>query len=329
MSVNAVRRSNPARLPEPSGAEPPPTRRASPPGIEATRGSRQIQQQLTTPSGTEIRRRLDAFHHSMGGPYQVGDKQVFVAPPFRMNGGDNQLEPERYSARIVKALGSEGYRKLAGTVGAVVAGKGSPDALKRVTQALIDSPVYRGYATQPPEVGIRRMMWDHGVGMDCSGYTHHAFLASRAAASSRYGLNDALDSRIQQPPAAVFRNVSPLEARSGDFMRLGPGGNQHKVIVYDRHDLHPGDDQHTRIAQKLGSAPNARIVVFEVDSSWGAGGVPENGGVGRKTWAYDESTKRWATLIRGESGSWHVFPSKMSGPYDHEVLGIHRPRSER
>jgi hypothetical protein len=173
------------------------------------------------------------------------------------------------------------------------------------------------------------MMWDHGIGMDCSGYTHHAFLASRAAPASRYALGAAVQSGIQQPPAAVFRKVSELEARPGDFVRLGPSSSQHKVIISDRRELQPGDELHARIAEKLGSAPGARVIIFEVDSSWGSGGNPEVGGVERRIWAYDDSTKRWATLVRGESGAWHVMASSKSGPHDHELMGIHRPRSER
>jgi hypothetical protein len=329
MSVEAVRTVRRPDNPEATRPDAPPPRPPSPARIEPTRGSRQIQAQLATPSGAEIRRRLDAFHHAMGGPYRVGGRDVHVAAPFRMVGGDGQIGVSAASGKIARALGPDEYRKVARHVGEVVSGKGSPEALRRVTQALIESPAYASYATSPPERGIRQLMWDHGIGMDCSGYTHHAFLASRAAPSSRYGLGAAVTSGIQQPSAAVFRKVSPLEARAGDFVRLGPANNQHKVIVYDRHEPHAGSDLHRAIASKLGSAPTARIVVLEVDSSWGAGGKPEAGGVERRVWAYDDSTKRWATLVRGDSGAWHVFPSRSSGPYDHELIGIHRPRSER
>jgi cell wall-associated NlpC family hydrolase len=332
MSVSAVHRSRPGEgsvATESASAERAATRRNPAAAIAVTSGSRSIQATLAGPSAAQLRQRLEEFQHKMGGPYTLGGREVFVAPPFRMIGGDGQLEPGQYVQRLARALGPEGYRKIARDVGDVVVGKGSPEALKRVTQALIDSPAFARYRTQPPEAGIRRMMWDHGLGMDCSGYVHHAFLASRNAPASRYGLNTAVQSGIQRPPAALFRNVSPRDARPGDVMRLGPPNNQHKVIVVDRRELQPSDELHARIGAELGSAPGARLLVFEVDSSWGAGGKPENGGVGRRVWAYDDGTKRWASLIPADRGAWHVFASNASGPYDHTLLGIHRPRSER
>jgi hypothetical protein len=328
MSVAAVRTARRPELPEEAAQDALPPRPAPARPIQS-HAARQLQSQLAGPSAADTRRRLDDFQHAMGGPYQVGGREVFVAPPFRMLEGTKQIQIEVAQARIVGALGREGYRKLGVGVGDVISGKGSPEALRRVTQALIDSPVHARYATAPPEPGIRRMMWDHGIGMDCSGYTHHAFLASRRAPASRYALGAASQSGVQQPSSAVFRRVSPLEARSGDFVRLGPARNQHKVIIYDRRELPPGDQLRAHIASKLGSAPNARLILFQVDSSWGADGNPERGGVARRVWAYDDSTQRWATLFSGERGSWHVIPSRSSGPYDHELYGIHRPRSER
>jgi hypothetical protein len=132
------------------------------------------------------------------------------------------------------------------------------------------------------------------------------------------------------PGNGFFRKVAPAEARSGDVIVLSPqGGSGHKVIVYDRHEPSPGSDLHARISKELGSKPGARIVVLEVDSAWGADGKPFEGGVTRHVWAYDESTKRWATLVAGERGNWHAFASSNSGPYDHELQGVFRPRQER
>jgi hypothetical protein len=240
----------------------------------------------------------------------------------------NQLKPSAYLARIQSALGADEFKKIARDVGSVISGKGTPEQVRRVTQALIESKAFAKYSNSAPETAVRQMMWDHGVGLDCSGYVHHAFLASRGARANYLG--DPLQSGLQSLPGnPAFRRIQPGEARSGDVMVLAPtGGSGHKVIVFDRHQPSPGSDLHRAVSRELGSKPDARIVVYEVDSSWGANGQPHQGGVKRESWAYDESTQRWAKLVAGERGNWHAFASRKSGPYDHDLQGIFRPRNE-
>ncbi len=265
------------------------------------------------------------------GPYMVGGKQLSVAPAFRMVGGMNQESPSAYVARIHRELSPGAYQAVARDLGAVTAGKGTPEQIKRVTQALIDSPAGKRYPAT--ESGVRRLMWDHGIGLDCSGYVHHAFLAARGASgvqAARFGLGDPLTSGLQAPSSRVFRRVEPAAVRAGDVMVLtnGADGTGHKVIVYARHEVPPGTEMHARIARGLGDTPKSRFHLIEVDSSWGAGGNPEHGGVQRHAWAYDEGSGRWATLVKDGRGQWQAFASDKAGPYDHDLKGVYRPRAE-
>jgi cell wall-associated NlpC family hydrolase len=287
----------------------------------------------STPSETQIQARLDAFMRQAAGPYRIGGAAVQVTPAFRMVGGMNQRSAATYVARIHAELSPEAYRTVAKDLGAVTAGKGSPEQVRRVTQAIIDSPAGTRYPAT--EAGVRQLMWDHGVGFDCSGYVHHAFLAARGATTSvvrgRYGLGDPLVSGLQSPSSQVFKRVDPGAVKAGDVMVLtnGDDGTGHKVIVYARHDVPTGTDMHARIAKALGSRTESQFSLIEVDSSWGAGGDAQRGGVDRRLFAYDADSGRWATMAKDDRGQWHAFASSKSGPYDHDLQGIYRPRGER
>ena len=346
MSVEALRRHSP---PQPAHHPAPPRTDAPRSGVRpiaiATTGtSRSLAARATRtgrivgPGATERRvaRRLNEFMQKMGGPYQIGDKQVFVAPAFRMNGGMNQKTPDVYSARIARALPPSRFRELAPIVGTVVTGKGTPDDVRRLTQALIDTSAFESYKSMPPKQAVRELMWHFGIGMDCSGYVHRAFLYSRgsgpddSAPASRYALGNALASNIQHLPNGAFKRVSPADARAGDIVVLtnGPDGTGHKLIVYDRDRLAPGSAMHRVVERGLGSSKTARIDLYRVDSSWGAGGKPMQGGVKRALWAYDEGSGKWATLIKGDNGHYYAFASHRPGPYDHDLQGIYRPKAE-
>ena len=284
------------------------------------------------PSSAAIQSKLNRFMARAASPYRMAGKDVRALPAFRMNGGMNQGKASEYVARIQRALAPDVFRKVAADVGHVTAGKGSPEQLHRVTQALIDSPIGKHYSAT--ETGLRQLMWDHGIGMDCSGYVHHAFLAARGVAAegaARFGLGDPLVSGLQAPSSSVFARVEPRNARPGDLIVLtnGSDGTGHKVIVFARHEVPPGTQMHERTSKAFGGSANSRIHLLEVDSSWGAGGQPERGGVQRRVWAYDEGSRRWASLEKDSRGQWHAFASQKLGPYDHDLQGIYRPKVDR
>jgi hypothetical protein len=297
---------------------------ASQPGPQALAQSSRTTATRPPPSAAEIRRNLDAQMQAMSGPYAVAGKQVDLSAAFRMMDGNNPVSAQRAYVLIKAALPPKTFASVQVSLGVVTAGKGTPAQIRRVTQALIDSPAWKKYEKLPAEDGIRQLMWDHCIGADCSGYVHHAFLAARNATASRYSLGDPLQSAIQAPPKAIFDNVSPQAARSGDVMVLGKkNGSGHKVIVYDRQEIPPGAPLRVAAQKGLGSAPDAKLHVLLVDSSWGAGTVAQSGGVARRAWVYDESQNKWGML---ESST--IVPSNDSGPYDHPLQGTYRPKAE-
>lgn len=281
------------------------------------------------PSPAEIRQNLDVQYRAMSGPYMVAGTRVEVSAAFRMIDGYNPVSSAKAVALVHAAVPAKTYASLGPSLGYVTAGKGTPAQIRAVTQALIDSPAWKKYQhISPVENAIRQLMWDHCIGADCSGYTHNAFLASRSATSSRYSLGSPLQSAIQQPPKSVFRKIEkPEEARSGDVLLLGPPPKDtvgHKVIVYDRQEVPTGSALHAAARKSLGSTKDAKLHVFVVDSSWGASGDPQQGGVERRRWIYDESTQKWGALeSRG------IVQSTAKGPYDHPLQGIYRPTAER
>ena len=317
MPVDSVaRRSVPSTHPLP-GHEPEPSRpdRTAPrPGASHTAGSLHVLARHAArarsvagaaPSPARMQQRLEAYFNQMSGPYQVRGQRVAVPAAFRMQGGMNQESSTTYLARIAKALPQAQYRKLAVSLGYVLSGKGTPAQVRRVTQALIDSPAFEPYAKLPPRSAVRHMMWHYGIGMDCSGYVHSAFLYARgkgdsAAPASRYGLGSPLDSGLQRLPGPFFHKVAPADARPGDVIKLTsvtePVG--HKVIVTGNDALDRKDPEYAAIAKGLGSKPGARIYVISVDSSWGAGGNPDNGGVQHERWAFDDSSGRWGSVYQ-------------------------------
>lgn len=282
-----------------------------------------------------MQQRLEAYFEQMSGPYAVRGQRVAVSAAFRMQNGMNQKSSATYLRRIAHVLPRAEYQKLVPSLGYVLSGKGTPEEVRRVTQALIDSPAFEPYAKLPPRSAVRHMMWHYGVGMDCSGYVHSAFLYARgsaggAAPAARYGLGSPLDSGLQRLPGPFFRKVAPPDARPGDVIKLTsvtePVG--HKVIVTGHDVLDQKDPEYAAIAKGLGSKPGARIHVISVDSSWGAGGNPDNGGVQHERWAFDESSGRWGSVYQLGSGRFTAVPSTQSGPYNHLLDGVFRPRTE-
>lgn len=273
--------------------------------------------------------RLDAHRKSYAGPYQVDGKQIRVDAHFRMNGGFG-ANPTQALARAKRALSPQDFDRLHLQIARVATGKSSAEGLVQLTQALIDRGLHKPFGAGP--AAVRRMMWEYGIGIDCSGYTRGAFLAARglsdAQGRARYalpGTHFGFDpDRLNQ-----FRKVEPTLVKAGDMCKLVHGHESHKVIVAS-HDVVPASARpvhvpgHGDLPTEFGA--NGRVHIYQVDSSWGAGpNGSEHGGVGRRVWVYSESTQRWGSFDVG-SGKLRV---SSAGPYGSDLLGFYRPKSER
>ncbi|HMR05382.1 MAG TPA: hypothetical protein PKA88_06380 [Polyangiaceae bacterium] len=285
-------------------------------------------------------RRLDALLEQSRGPYSVAGKSVGVTPAFRsLHPNSAQHSPQTYLHKIKSEVGPSVWKEIAMSAAHATGSRGSLKDIQRVTQALIDSPLGKkrleGFAKQPPELAIRRLMKEHGIGLDCKGYALHGFLEARAEngvrpPNAKYGFGS---TDVQPHVSNKLKELGIDSARTGDLIRLSPdGGRDHNVIVRSKKDLvvAPGAS-----LVALGKSPSAeflknpaggptKITMLTVDGAWGDGNSNDGavGGVERRVWLRNESTGMWACLDR--FGDFQI----SKGPADHESAVVYRPKAE-
>jgi hypothetical protein len=272
-----------------------------------------------------IQRKLDAVRDAFSGPYVVAGAVVSARPMFRMT--THEVAPAM--ARAVDTLGARaGVRAPFESR----VGQGRPQDLVKITQALIDD----GRLPAGPgdlAARIRRMQWDHGIGVDCAGYSKQALAASAAHAPKMHAAGMESFRDVDRGRDGTFAKVAFEKARPGDLITLDsaePGGWGHNVVVYShvtadaaKKAMLCGLVRDPALADFL-SSPGPHHV-FEVDSSWGAGTEgAECGGYRRDTWLYDASTKTWGSLVPGVSPP--SFVTSASGPADDVFHGAYRVR---
>lgn len=272
-----------------------------------------------------IQRKLDAVRDAFSGPYVVAGTTVSARPMFRMT--THEVPPAM--AQAVDKLGARaGVRAPFESR----VGQGRPQDLVKITQALIDDgrlPAGPGdLATR-----IRRMQWDHGIGVDCAGYSKQALAACSARAPKMRAAGSESFRDVDGGRDGSFAKLRLEKARPGDLITLDssePGGWGHNVVVYS----HVTADA-AKKATLCGLAHDASLAeflsspgphhVFEVDSSWGAGTEgAECGGYRRDTWLYDASTKTWGSFEPGVTPL--SFVTSEAGPADDVFHGAYRVR---
>ncbi|MCK6531417.1 MAG: hypothetical protein L6Q84_00490 [Polyangiaceae bacterium] len=301
-----------------------------------------VAQLKNRPSPATVGARLDDFRRQAEASYQVDGKTVRVSAAFcTLHGGP--AKQGGYVAAIKKALGPERFRELAPKALAATSTRGTPEDIRITTQALLDAGVAKDLlAKRPdlsPEQAVRVVMGAYGIGLDCRGYALRAFLHARGNGSvparmDRYFDKDA-GNVLFQHEGRMRRVATDLSvARPGDIIRLKPGadGRDHNVIVRSNElrrlpetgeMMVLGKDVPAGFVTKgaaAGAEPSVRVVT--VDAAWGDGGDPTLGGVRRMAWLYNEKSGEW--------GHWDRFGAfrTSSGPYDHSLDGVYRPRGE-
>jgi hypothetical protein len=179
----------------------------------------------------------------------------------------------------------------------VVVGRGSLSEIQLVTETILKAGRVSPFPTDA--AGVRSMMFRLGIGIDCAGYVRQAAMLAGLLSPSSPGTPAIANDNLSNLPSRGFRLVTDYQTvRVGDIFVLGPKVGQtadsigHRAIVSSEHVTAPSDLP-SQLASQLG-ASTGLIHVLEVDSSWGAGGIPQNGGVRRQTWWYAESTGKWA-----------------------------------
>jgi hypothetical protein len=256
-------------------------------------------------AGKRLERGVDSYFRAAASRYVIDGKPVDVVPQFRMVGGRNDDRVLAGQRAIQKRIGNGQGQFPLEMIGRVFAGRGSAAEVGRITQGLLDAgklpaPKYPG---EPAATRVQRMMWEHGVGMDCAGFVQQGLASVHGKTARQLGLQDVHHedlSAIDRNPH--FEKVDIHAARPGDLITLrdtSPSQPGHTVMVA-RHSFTdgasisklfpPGD-----VARSAFISSKA-IEVFEVDSSWGTDPKGEHGGVQRRTWIYNRETSKWAHL---------------------------------
>lgn len=282
---------------------------------------------------SQLRARLDRFYSEMRAPYLVGGREVRVTPHFATLHGLGGTRQIAALAKIRKLVGAEKFQALGPKPARATSTRGSASDVHKTVQAMIEAGGLRAYGSMPAAQAIRRLMWDHDIGLDCRGYAGQAFLYSRgvgelSADKQRFGLDP---SQFVMPNPA-FRKVGIAQARAGDWVHLAADkqGRDHNVIVrsntthkFEGPRLMVSGVQVPRAFAADGWPPGATpsLRVMELDASWGAGSRGDHGGVERQVWIHNEKSGMWGYWRRGEL-------QISAGPYAHALEGVYRPRRE-
>jgi len=283
---------------------------------QAQAQARKLRAERATPASTpdlrsDAQKRLDSFLSAANAPYRVDGHEVRVTPAFRMQGGYGP-RPERATAALKKALPPELVRELGRRLDVIAGGKGTPEEIQRVTQSLIDRGHLAAASGGSPRDRVRQLMFDFGIGLDCSGFAYQAHAAARGT-PRKLGLQEGIP--------APNKSKDLRAAGPGDLIVLG-GKVGHKVAVYSRHSLPAGSPPPSfpgRPPVPAAFMQGGPVHVFEVDSSWGAEGKAPLGGVKREIWLFNESTKTWGYFDGLRSGA---FKESRKGAYDHTIVGL-------
>lgn len=269
-----------------------------------------------------VQRGLDDLRDRFSGPYVVDGATVNARPMFRMN----HRRPAEMERAVVEAAKKAGI----GNPNPIIWGQGSPAQLVKVTQALIDM------GRLPPgpgdvETRIRKMQWEHGIGVDCAGYCREALLATAPKRPQLNGPGSESFRDLDSARATSFAKQKIADVRPGDLITLDPIAPEvwgHNVVVY-RHDVADAAAKRTLSSlhgEAMGtflSSPGPHHVI-EVDSSWGAGATGADfGGYRRDTWIFDEATKTWGSF---EAWSPRRFVTSTEGPSGDRYHGAYRAR---
>ena len=287
-----------------------------------------------------VQRKLDEFRDRMKATYHVGPDTASVAPPFGMGEGyPSQKAMAKDPDNIRHLRNIEKKPGIAGVIGRVRYARGNPDEIHAVTQALIDDGALPAGGSL--EQRIVTMMFNFRVGTDCAGYVQQAYLATRGTGRQAAGLKPKIgDEDLGNIEHQGFAKVDPAAAAPGDLVVMDslemrqPG---HTIIVYSQRPA-TGIDK-TELTDKLTAHPpghndyshllTGHLYRFELDASWGSSGIPEQGGIQRRTFWYNpagaaDGTALWA-WPRDNPEVLHLGPN----PYDHRLKGFYRRRAGR
>jgi hypothetical protein len=284
---------------------------SSPMAFDATHGGQphRVNTNADTPD-PNLQSGVDAFFKSMCGSYQTPSGAVVVPTTFMMNPGYAaqrafKANPDNQAA-MARLASTAGLSQLA--LGRVQQGRGTPDEIHALTQALIDQqppgiPLLNTAAPIWQPNDVRKLMHNHAIGIDCAGYVQQAYLRATGRTRAQLGFAPDLTNEglfgLPQKGFAKFSAVADL--RPGDIIVFNapPHSDQpgHRTIVFDQRVA--TDDDTSAISAADGGpafAAGGTLRVLEMDSSYGSGGYYGDGGVQREKWIFNETSQKWAYL---------------------------------
>jgi hypothetical protein len=259
---------------------------------------------------------VDAFFRSAVAAYTTppdiptgaASTTLFVAPTFMMNPGyrDQQAfkaDPNQQAAILQTATGAG----LSGpALARLLVGRGTPDEIRTIVQALVSSQPASMTLTNPlstawEPLDVRQIMHSHAIGLDCAGYVQQAYLRATLRTRAQLGWAEVENEGLFNLSGNGFVRVGKVrDLRPADiivFNAANAGQPGHRTIVFDQRAA-TGSDQ-----SALASATNAQtfsaagdLRVIEMDSSYGSYGSPRRGGVQRQMWFFNGT--KWAHLMR-------------------------------
>jgi hypothetical protein len=312
---------------------------------------------VADPIPTALQQNLDTFLERARPRYVVDGNSVQVPIPFRMTVDVTKLpasSPWRTQEGIVRGNLRELQTAAASVglsddrhLGLFRSGRATPEDVRKVTQALIDRGHLPPMSDETPDAAsrVRKMMFDHGLGLDCAAYTQQAFLASLELTRGQTLLNpEVTNEDLTNLAREGFRKVPIDAARPGDILVLDPRPGSHEpghtLIAYDRREATAEELAELRTLPGFGKG---HITAYVLDSSFGSEGTFGKGGVMRQIWWRNDDEKSWAVKRdpRGPDDPefivWAGQPpdNNPTGPrqdrpyYLHLVKGFYRPAGER
>jgi hypothetical protein len=280
-----------------------------------------------------VQQGLDAFRMSTAAWYHTPSGDVVAAAPFLMG---PETDPRTGATEApTKPVGPEEQAELeraqrrtgldADAMHRIHVGRGTPEEVRRITQALIDG---QADDTVWTPLGVRELMVEHQIGFDCAGYTQQAYLRATGMTADQARFDVPLNESLAGLAGRGYARIRELaNVRAGDIIAFDPPPGKtvgHRAIVYDQR-IATASDMRTLVSSGAGQhfAVGGPIRVLEMDSSFGSHGFVDSGGAERQTWLYNETTRAWAHLTLDEDTTAITLWSTL---YNHPLEGFYRSR---